>query len=127
MCENHSVGPHRAPVLIVEDNFDLAEALARIVGALGYDATTAGDGLDALSYLRGGGCPSLIVLDLKMPNMDGEAFVRALKADPRWEGIPVVVFSAFASQHQDLDVAAVVRKTDPDMLLSTIERLVPAS
>jgi CheY-like chemotaxis protein len=116
---------HGASVLIIEDNLDLADALARIVTALGYRATIAGDGLDALSQLRFGACPGLIVLDLKMPNMDGETFMRALKADPRWSAIPVVVFSAFAAQHEHMDVAAVVRKTEPEMLLSTIARLMP--
>ena len=117
------MGPYRTPVLIVEDNFDLAEALARIIRSQGYDATTAGDGLDALSWLRAGGLPALIVLDMKMPNMDGEAFFEALKSEPRWEGIPVVVFSAYTSQYQHLDVAAVVKKIDPDALLAAIGRL----
>jgi hypothetical protein len=37
----------------------------------------------------------VIILDMFMPNMDGAAFQRALKADPRWAKIPVVIFSAF--------------------------------
>jgi CheY-like chemotaxis protein len=120
------VGPQqRRPVLTVEDNFDLADALVRIIGALGHPAVTAGDGLDALSWLRNGGVPSLIVLDLRMPNMDGEQFMRAVKADARWRDIPVVVFSAFAAQHADMEVDAVVRKSDPDGLLAAIDRLMP--
>lgn len=113
----------KPPVLVVEDNRDLADILGRVIGALGHEAVTAGDGLDALSYLRSGGQASLIVLDLRMPNMDGETFRRAVKADPRWTEIPIVIFSAFASERGPGDVAAVVPKTDPDALLATIQRL----
>ena len=114
----------RPPVLIAEDNWGLAEALQRILAAVGHETVTAGDGLDALSWLRAGGQPSLIVLDLKMPNMDGEAFERAVKADSRWRDIPIVVFSAYASRRASMaQAAAVVAKSDPDALVAAVASL----
>jgi len=112
-----------APVLIVEDNHETREVLERVLAVKGYSATTAADGLDALAYLRSGSTASVIILDLRMPNMDGYAFQRALKADPRWADIPVIIFSAFPPDDPG-DAFAIVRKgnVDPDALLSLIEQ-----
>jgi CheY-like chemotaxis protein len=111
------------PVLIVEDNHETREVLERVLAVKGYSSTSATDGLDALAYLRSGGTASVIILDMRMPNMDGYAFQRALKADPRWADIPVIIFSAFPPDDPG-DAFAVVRKgsVDPDALLSLIER-----
>lgn len=114
-----------APILIVEDNEETRDVLERILTIRGYGTVTAGDGLDALSYLRGGGDASLIVLDMRMPNMDGWAFRRALQADRRFATIPIVIYTADSSTAQDLDgVAGYIRKgaTDPDALLALIEK-----
>lgn len=51
----------------------------------------AADGVDALGELRNGGRPSLILLDMMMPRLDGEGFMRALRGDLRLAGIPVVI------------------------------------
>jgi two-component system response regulator MprA len=60
----------------------------------GLVAEGAVDGLDALARLREHGAPpSLIVLDLMMPRMDGWQFRRAQKLDPRLAGIPVLILS----------------------------------
>ena len=109
------------PVLIVEDNDETRALLAQILAIRGYEAVGATDGLDALAWLRGGGRPSVIVLDMRMPNMDGSALQRALKADPRWAAIPVIVYSAFPPE-QPGNALAVLRKatTSPDTLLALI-------
>ena len=111
------------PILIVEDNAETRDVLQRVLAIRGYGTVTADDGIDALAYLRGGGVPSVIVLDMRMPNMDGHAFQRALKADRRWATIPIVIFSAFPPDDPG-DALGVVRKgsADPDALLSLIAR-----
>jgi CheY-like chemotaxis protein len=110
-----------APVLIVEDNADTRDVLERVLAVKRYHAVTAGDGLEALAYLRSGGTASVIILDLRMPNMDGYAFRRALRADPRWAEIPVIIFSAFPPDDPG-DAMAVIRKgsVNPEALLALV-------
>jgi CheY-like chemotaxis protein len=115
------------PVLVVEDNAETRDILERILHMRGYETVGAGDGLDALSYLRRGGEASVIVLDMRMPNMDGSTFQHALKADRRWADIPIIIFSAFPPDDQGHAVG-IVRKgsADPDVLLDLIARVCPS-
>jgi CheY-like chemotaxis protein len=52
------------------------------------------DGLAALTALQRQGRPSLILLDMMMPRLDGEGFMRALRSDPRFADVPVVILTA---------------------------------
>jgi CheY-like chemotaxis protein len=67
--------------------------LAKFLELEGFTAVTAANGLEALTYLRGGGVASVIVLDLRMPVMDGWAFRREQLRDPALAQIPVVVLT----------------------------------
>lgn len=117
----------RGTVLLVEDNAETRDVLARVLHMRGYPTATADDGLDALAYLRSGGTASLVILDLRMPNMDGWTFQRALKSDPRWADIPVIIYSAFPPDDPG-DAVGVLRKgsADPDALLAVIARACPS-
>lgn len=109
------------PILIVEDNAETRAVLRLILTIKGYDTVVADDGLDALAYLRAGGAPAAVVLDVRMPNMDGMTFQRAMRADPRWASIPVVIFSAFPPADAGGAIAIVPKgNTDPDVLLGVI-------
>src|SRR5258706_7598161 len=110
-----------APILIVEDSAETRTVLQLILGMKGYETVVAEDGLDALAYLRAGGVPAVVVLDVRMPNMDGMSFQRALRADPRWASIPVVIFSAFPPADAGGAIAIVPKgNMDPDVLLGVI-------
>lgn len=65
--------------------------------------------------------PSVIILDMRMPVMDGWTFQRARKADPRWADIPTIIYSAFPPDDPG-DAIGVLRKasTDPEALLSLV-------
>jgi CheY-like chemotaxis protein len=108
------------PILLVEDNAATREALDTVLRFKGYETVVADDGLDALAFLRDGGAPSVIVLDLRMPNMDGPGFQRALRANPRWAAIPVVVFSGLLPTEPDGIAAVVPKGASPDVLLAAI-------
>jgi DNA-binding response OmpR family regulator len=118
-------------ILIVEDDLDIAENLKALLTLEGYSSDISKDGLDALNRLRDGSPrPSLILLDLMMPVMDGFQFYREQQSDPTIAGIPVVVMTAggnVEAKVQKMGIQAYFRKPlDVDKLFATIERLVSA-
>jgi CheY-like chemotaxis protein len=83
-----------ADILVVEDNDDVREMMALTLELEGHKVATAVNGLDALAKLHHGTKPSLILLDLMMPVMNGWDFRRALAREPDLRDVPVVVVSA---------------------------------
>ncbi|HEX3157557.1 MAG TPA: response regulator [Gemmatimonadaceae bacterium] len=91
----------RAPtVLVVEDDAASRALMRRMLERAGYAVSEAADGQDAIERLRES-TPSLILLDLHMPRMDGFAFLEARRAHDAWKAIPVVVVSARSVTPQD--------------------------
>jgi CheY-like chemotaxis protein len=83
------------PVLIVDDDVDIRRTLATALIEEGFEVVTACDGRAALDYLKG--CvfrPFVILLDLRMPIMDGRAFLAARALDGTLTDIPVIVLTA---------------------------------
>ncbi len=102
-------------VLIVEDDEDIRDGLASVLQARGFRTSVAADGSDALALIRRKGWrPSVILLDLMMPIMDGRQFLRSQASDPCLEGIPVLVVTAQASE--DVRQFAAVRGVVPKPL-----------
>jgi CheY-like chemotaxis protein len=83
-----------APVLVVEDDRDVRESLVAVLEDAGYPVISAADGRAALDLLRAGPRPSVILLDLMMPVMDGFEFRAEQVRDPSLADVPVVVFTA---------------------------------
>jgi len=81
------------PVLIVEDDADTRQMLRRIIENRGWAAAEAENGRAALERL-GEAVPSVILLDLMMPEMDGFELVDELRRREEWKSIPVVVITA---------------------------------
>ena len=115
-----------APVLVIEDNTEVRQALVALLEAEGYHVAEAVDGVSALRLLRTAAVqPCLIVLDLMMPRMSGWDFRMEQSSDLRLAGIPVVVVSAdpLASQAERMGAAAVLSKpADPEQFLELIGR-----
>jgi CheY-like chemotaxis protein len=80
-------------IMVVDDVPDARDVLARLLRIGGYAAVTAEDGVEALAALTYTS-PDLILLDLMMPGMDGVSVLRALRKDPRWKHLPVVLLTA---------------------------------
>ena len=100
-------------ILLVEDDFDVREALAETLREEGYTIDCANDGLEALAHLKGGGRPGLILLDLMMPRMSGSEFRMAQRQDPAFGHIPVVLLSADGRMREKavaLGTAGAIRK-----------------
>src|SRR6266704_891121 len=84
-------------VLVVDDQSDCSEPMARLLKLCGFDAQTAGNGREALDKLNYWSA-DLVLLDLIMPIMDGFAFLEAIRGQPRWSDLPVIVFSAWDNE-----------------------------
>jgi CheY-like chemotaxis protein len=84
---------NRPLVLVVDDDPDILDAICDILESEGYRVSRARHGQEALDRIAGE-APSVILLDLMMPVMDGLTFAHLLRETPGGEGIPIVVISA---------------------------------
>ncbi len=84
-----------ASLMLVEDNRDIRRALRDLFTLEGFDVHEAGNGREALDRLDAGADPSMIVLDLMMPLMDGWEFLRHMQDRPE-RATPVVVLTSLA-------------------------------
>jgi CheY-like chemotaxis protein len=97
-------------ILIVEDDAGVRQALAEAMADSGAEVSVAADGFDALALLRSGRRPSVILLDLRLPRLGGDAFLAELRADPRYEHVPVITMTAGAGEAEGSDVVARLQK-----------------
>jgi two-component system, chemotaxis family, chemotaxis protein CheY len=81
-------------ILLVEDDEGCQEALAELLCDEGYRVAVVGDGHEAMLYLQTHALPELIILDLMMPEMDGQEFRERQLQDPIWSQVPVIIVSA---------------------------------
>ena len=113
-------------VLVVEDDPDVREALLMLLEQENIGALGAANGLDAFDLIDRGFRPHLILLDLMMPVMDGERFLRLRLNDKRLREIPVIVVSALQRMRVDpaeLNVDAVIPKpVDPARVIATVRQ-----
>jgi CheY-like chemotaxis protein len=115
-------------VLLVEDDRDVREGIAEVLEDEGYLVALANNGLQAVEQLRKTeALPSLILLDLMMPVMDGWQFRMEQKRNPVWASIPVVVLSADGDtleKSRSIGAVACLRKPlDIYELLDLVEEL----
>jgi CheY-like chemotaxis protein len=82
-------------LLLIEDNEENRDGLARHLRRKGYEVLTAADGQQGLEAARVA-APDLILMDMSLPVLDGWEATRQLKADPRTRHIPVIALTAHA-------------------------------
>lgn len=113
-----------ARVLVVEDDHDLRELIARWLESRSYHVTEAADGRDAVELLEAGLAPDVILLDLTMPRMSGREFLDWLRATPKHRTRRVIVASGYLEDDAALDVDRVFQKPfRPDLLERELARL----
>ena len=111
-----------ARVLVVEDDPSMRDALERMLVLSGYAVDAVASANEALSYLATRSAPRLILLDLGLPDIQGEAFYRTFRTDPAFADIPVVVLTACDDPPSLPGVFAILLKgSEPDALLGTVE------
>lgn len=109
-------------ILIVDDDPHFRELYKTALRWRGFNVTTASDGLAALQSIEQEP-PSLVILDLNMPCVDGWSVMRELAAHPSTERIPVIVVTGADVGKATVQAAAILRKpVFPDHVFPLIER-----
>ncbi len=117
-------------ILYVEDNEDNVYMLTRRLSRKGFELVVAGDGAQGVAMAQTES-PTLILMDLSLPVMDGWEATRTLKAAPETRGIPVIALSAHAmsgDRERALEAGCDDYDTKPvdlPRLLGKIEALLP--
>jgi CheY-like chemotaxis protein len=96
-------GRRPGPVLLVEDDGDIRQAMAELLEEEGYECIVAEHGRAALDILSRQ-MPSLLLIDLLMPIMNGVELITRLRRDPRWSDLPMVVMTAAGDRIIGVDV-----------------------
>lgn len=113
-------------VLIVDDEFGLADITADLLRDAGYDVTLAINGKLALDSLAASPA-DLVLTDLMMPVMDGPEMIRRMRADPRFAAIPVILMTALPEAVPTgaaaLHDALLVKPFSVDEVLAAVHRL----
>src|SRR5256885_15436676 len=97
-----------AKILVAEDSATQAEALIFLLEEHGFSVSRGGNGREVLEFARQE-APDMIISDVMMPEMDGYAFCRAIKADPKLGRTPFILVTTLSSPHdvfKGLDVGA---------------------
>ena len=80
-------------VLVVDDDLAVRESISRTMKKLDWITDTCADGVEALAYLKEK-IPSVILLDLLMPRMNGFQFLTHIREEEQYRNIPVIIFSS---------------------------------
>ncbi len=88
-------------VMVVDDSLTVRKITSRLLARTGYQVATAKDGVDALEQLNEI-TPTVLLLDIEMPRMDGFELTRRLRQDPKTKELPIIIItSRTADKHRD--------------------------
>lgn len=110
-------------ILIVDDEFEVAQSIESILEDEGYQVLTAGDGLEAMEVLKDK-IPHLIISDVMMPLCNGLQLLEKIRGDERYKEIPVVFMSAVHHEKFSLVQGYLKKPFNLDTLLLTVENLI---
>jgi len=110
-------------ILIVDDDTDAREALGELLRQRGYSVICAENGEAAFNQIRNWNAPpALILLDLFMPIMGGQAFLRRARADRRLRNVPIIVTTADPWAEPPEADAILSKPLRPETLIAAIRR-----
>jgi CheY-like chemotaxis protein len=119
---------HPGVLLIADDDEDMRVMFRTLMGARGHQVVEACDGPQCVSLARSA-MPDLIVLDLRMPGLDGFGVAASLRADPATLSLPLLAVTALAdadARRRALEAgcdAVLVKPFSPRALLAQVELL----
>lgn len=120
--------PQTHKALLVEDDVCQRELLAGFLRMAGLEVDTAGDGSDALDYLRSRPRPDVVLLDMGLPRCDGATMVRHLRCDPTFQGLRIYAVTGSKPDQFDLRQGAggidrwFQKPLDPSVLLQDLKK-----
>lgn len=118
--------PRLSRILVVDDDALIRDLLLEFLQMDGYAVRTAAHGREALELARRER-PDLVLLDLMMPEMDGQQFVQACRQEPGLAGMPIVLMSAAPDAGQiSMQIGAracLPKPFDLDLLAGMLEHL----
>ena len=121
----------QSKVLLVEDSIPIRTQVRRILEGVGYQVTTAVDGLDGLDKLQQEGPFDAVVSDVEMPNLDGLGLTTQIRENTKYENLPIVLVTTLAQDEDkqrghDAGASAYITKGDFDqsLLIDTLRRLI---
>ena len=117
------------PVLVVEDDPTISGLIGALLRRDGFATTVLRDGREAIDHVAREAPSAAVVLDIMLPHRDGFAIAEAIRADPRWREVPVVILSAHG-RPPDLEraralgiVEYLVKPFHPQELVGALRRL----
>jgi PAS domain S-box-containing protein len=115
----------RRSILIIDDEIDSRDLLARLLQDEGHAIATASNGAEGLEYLRtADALPSLILLDLVMPIMDGWEFLEARGRDARLHTIPVMLISGQLTSRDTARTLGLANYIEKPIVAATLLQLI---
>ncbi|WP_426662804.1 response regulator [Rhodanobacter aciditrophus] len=117
-----------AKILAVDDSASMRGMVAFTLRGAGHEVTEAENGQLALDA-AGSSAFDLVLADVNMPVMDGIAMVRALRARPEYQGVPILMLTTESHTEKKMEGKAagatgwLVKPFDPDQLLATVKRV----
>lgn len=118
-----------ARVLVIDDEPTIVMVLEIALSEEGHEVATALDGLTGLNMMKQSPLPDIVLLDLYMPGLSGQAVANTMRSDPVLKDIPVVIISGSIPNpdnfpRRDSYQALITKPFDLHEVLSTIETLV---
>ena len=120
-------------VLLVDDSKTMLMSLTSVLAKAGYSVETAADGVEAMSKLKGGVKPTVIITDLNMPNMDGITFIKNARRAPGVRFTPILMLTTESQQEKRTEAKAagatgwLVKPVQPEALMNVIRQVVPGA
>lgn len=112
-------------ILLVDDDQDFSQLLEFDLRKKSYQVLRAGNGEEGLEKVKSEK-PALIILDIKMPKMDGYTFVRRLKKEPESKDIPMIVLTSYEPMKDMFRLEGVndyfVKSANMEGLLKVVEK-----
>ncbi len=103
MLKRHSRHGADIRVLVVDDDPEMRRMTRRMLERMGLEIGEAADGQQALAWLESNPAPSIILLDLMMPVMDGFEFLDRIRNSEQWSALPVLVVTAKALDAKEIE------------------------
>jgi two-component system chemotaxis response regulator CheY len=117
-------------VLTVDDSRTMREMVAFTLRRAGYEVHEAEDGQKAIAALKTKPA-DVIITDLNMPVMDGVALIRALRADPKYRSVPILMLTTESDSNKKAEGKSagatgwLVKPFDPEKLIDVVKRVSP--